>query len=193
MSGFPRPLIGFSAFSGTGKTTLLKRLLPILRNRGLEIAIIKHAHHRFDIDYPGKDSHELRTAGAHQTLIASRRRMALVTEFPQGHPEPELQELLGALDPSTLDLVLVEGFKHGALPKIELHRPTQGKPLLCLHDPWIVAIATDGEIPDAPASLPRLDLNDPHGIARFIQNLMTTMKHGIRDDATDPVRQRQLC
>ncbi|MEJ2692287.1 MAG: molybdopterin-guanine dinucleotide biosynthesis protein B [Candidatus Thiodiazotropha sp.] len=193
MIDYPLPLIGFSAFSGTGKTTLLKRLLPILRQRGLRIAVIKHAHHLFEIDQPGKDSHELRTAGANQTLVASRRRMALVTEFEQGHPEPTLNELLSALDPNGLDLVLVEGFKHTAFPKIELHRPALGKPLLCLRDPQIIAIATDGDIPAAPDALPRLDLNDSDEIVRFIQTHMMTMKGETRSDPTHPEHRRQLC
>lgn len=193
MIDYPLPLIGFSAFSGTGKTTLLKRLLPILRERGLRIAVIKHAHHLFEIDHPGKDSHELRAAGASQTLVASRRRMALVTEFEQGHPEPTLNELLSALDPNGIDLVLVEGFKHAAFPKIELHRPALGKPMLCLRDPQIVAIATDGEIPAAPDALPRLDLNDPDEIARFIQTLMMTMKGETQNDSTRPAHRHQLC
>lgn len=193
MIDYPLPLIGFSAFSGTGKTTLLKRLLPILRERGLRIAVIKHAHHLFEIDHPGKDSHELRAAGASQTLVASRRRMALVTEFEQGHPEPTLNELLSALDPNGIDLVLVEGFKHAAFPKIELHRPALGKPMLCLRDPQIVAIATDGEIPAAPDALPRLDLNDPDEIARFIQTLMMTMKGETQNDSTCPAHRHQLC
>jgi molybdopterin-guanine dinucleotide biosynthesis protein B len=193
MIDYPLPLIGFSAFSGTGKTTLLKRLLPILRQRGLHIAVIKHAHHLFEIDHPGKDSHELRAAGASQTLVASRRRMALVTEFEQGHPEPTLDELLNALDPNGLDLVLVEGFKQAAFPKIELHRPALGKPMLCLRDPQIIAIATDGDIPAAPDTLPRLDLNDPDEIARFIQTHMMTMKGETQNDSTHPANRRQLC
>ncbi|MGD8910350.1 MAG: molybdopterin-guanine dinucleotide biosynthesis protein B [Chromatiales bacterium] len=172
----PLPLIGFSAFSGTGKTTLLKRLLPRLRAQGLRIAVIKHAHHHFDIDHPGKDSHELRKAGATQTLIASRRRVALVTEFDEDQGEPTLDELLRALDPQKLDLVLVEGFKRATFPKIELHRPALGNPLLCLDDPQIIAIATDGEIPAAPENLPRLNMNDPQEIARFIEQRIIHLK-----------------
>ncbi|MET0053125.1 MAG: molybdopterin-guanine dinucleotide biosynthesis protein B [Candidatus Thiodiazotropha sp.] len=165
---FPRPLLGFSAYSGTGKTTLLKQLLPILREQGLRVAVIKHAHHSFDVDQPGKDSHELRMAGASPMLIASRRRMAMIVEFDPRDDEPTLEELLPNLDPHSIDLVLVEGFKQADFAKIELHRPSLGKPLLCTGDPRIIALASDADIPEAPATLPRLDINDPHGIAAFI-------------------------
>ncbi len=193
MIDFPLPLIGFSAYSGTGKTTLLTHLLPLLREQGLRAAVIKHAHHLFDIDHPGKDSHELRRAGAAQMLIASHRRMALVTEYEADHPEPTLEEALRAIDPARLDLVLVEGFKRADFPKIELHRPALGKPLLCLNDPNIIAIASDAEVPGAPASLPRLDLNQPAAIADFIRQQMA--KHSARTlhDPSSPERHRQLC
>jgi molybdopterin-guanine dinucleotide biosynthesis protein B len=189
---YPLPLIGFSAFSGTGKTTLLKRLLPILRAQGLRIAVIKHAHHHFDIDHPGKDSHELRKAGANQMLIASRRRVALVTEFDEDQSEPALDELLAALDPKKLDLVLVEGFKRAPFPKIELHRPALGKPLLCLDDPQIIAIATDGEIAAAPANLPRLNINDPQEIAGYIQQWIV-LKSRTDHDTKHHAQRHQLC
>jgi molybdopterin-guanine dinucleotide biosynthesis protein MobB len=192
MIDYPRTVIGFSAYSGTGKTTLLKQLLPILRRQGLRIAVIKHAHHHFDIDHPGKDSHELRKAGAQRMLVASGRRLALVTEFEPGHPEPTLAELLKDLDPDDLDLVLVEGFKREPFPKIELHRPSRGKPLLCQKDPQIIAIATDGELPHAPEHLPRLDLNDPEEIARFIQSLMVIPKDKSNNDLSQQPTQRQL-
>ncbi|MEJ2454452.1 MAG: molybdopterin-guanine dinucleotide biosynthesis protein B [Candidatus Thiodiazotropha sp.] len=193
MIDFPLPLIGFCAFSGTGKTTLLTRLLPELRQQGLRIAVIKHAHHQFDIDCPGKDSHELRKAGATEILVASRRRMALVTEFESDHPEPTLEELLTALDPARLDLVLVEGFKRAEIPKIELHRPALGKPLLCLQDPMIIAIATDGEIADAPSDLPRLNINDPLEIVSFIQQRIARFKARTDHDPNHPAQRRQLC
>lgn len=162
----PVPLLGFAAFSGTGKTTLLRALLPLLKERGLRVGVIKHAHHTFDIDVPGKDSYELRRAGAAQMLVASRHRWALVTETP-GSQEPRLAELLSYLSADTLDLVLVEGFKAETFPKIELHRPSLGHPLLCHTDPSVIAIATDAPLPDAP-SLPLLDLNDPAGIMAFV-------------------------
>jgi molybdopterin-guanine dinucleotide biosynthesis adapter protein len=194
MIDYPRPLIGFSAYSGTGKTTLLKQLLPILRKQGLRVAVVKHAHHQFDIDYPGKDSHELRMAGANQMLIASSRRMALVSEFDREQAEPSLNELLLALDPDTIDLILVEGFKREAIAKIELHRPALGKPLLCSSDAWIIAIASDAPVADAPETLPRLNLNDPHEIAAFIQRQMVTLK-GKTDHDHPPftAHRRQLC
>ncbi len=175
MIDFPRPLLGFSAYSGTGKTTLLKQLLPILRQHGLQVAVIKHASHNFDVDRPGKDSHELRMAGASPMLIASRRRMALVKEFDPAEEEPTLEQLLPTLDPTNIDLVLIEGFKQADIAKIELHRPSLGKPLLCANDPRIIAVATDAEIPAAPETLPRLDINDPLTIAYFIlQQVITT-------------------
>jgi molybdopterin-guanine dinucleotide biosynthesis adapter protein len=160
----PIPVLGFAAWSGTGKTTLLSRLLPILRQAGLRCALLKHAHHNFDIDHPGKDSYELRKAGASQVLIASRRRWALMVENER-EQDPPLQEMLGRLDPTQADIVLVEGFKHEHLPKIELYRPALGKPLLYPDDPDIIAIASDKPM-EAP--LPRLDLNDPTAIAAFI-------------------------
>lgn len=170
MIDYPVPIIGFCAFSGTGKTTLLKKVLPILRSRGLRITLIKHAHQQFEIDHPNKDSYELRKAGATKTLIASRRRMALVTEFSEEHPEPTLWETLSTLDPKDTDLILVEGFKHEAFPKIELYRPSLGKPLLCLNDPHVIAIASDSPLPAIHGRLPLLNLNDPAEIALFIQS-----------------------
>jgi molybdopterin-guanine dinucleotide biosynthesis protein MobB len=168
MIEYPLPLIGFSAFSGTGKTTLLIQLLPILKAQKLRIGMVKHAHHHFDIDHPGKDSYELRKAGAEQMLIASRRRMALVREYGDDRLEPVLPEVLNALDPSGLDLVLVEGFKDEPFPKIELHRPSMGKPLLYPDDPNIIAIATDAALPEDPARPRLLELNDPEAIATFV-------------------------
>lgn len=168
MINYPIPLIGFCAFSGTGKTTLLKKLLPILKTKGLRIGVVKHAHHQFNIDHKNKDSYELRRAGADQMLVASRRRMALITEFGIGHAEPKLEEVLAALDPDMLDLILVEGFKRDKFPKIELHRPSQGKPLIYLSDPNIIAIATDSSLPDTPGKLPVLDINIPQEVATFI-------------------------
>jgi len=163
-----RPVIGFAAFSGTGKTTLLTRLVPILRERGLRIAMVKHAHHRFDVDQPGKDSYELRKAGAEQMLIASRRRWALMCETPERTDDPKLAELLAHLDTAQVDLVLVEGFKHERFPKIELHRPALGHPLLAAEDDSILAVATDAPLAEPAPAVPRLDLNDPAAIADFI-------------------------
>ena len=162
------PLLGFCAYSGTGKTTLLVQLLPILKQHGLRIGMVKHAHHSFDIDHPGKDSYELRKAGAEQMLIASRQRMAFIIEAHEPQPEPVLEEALALLIPQQLDLVLVEGFKHAAIPKIELHRTVLGKPLFYPHDEQVIAIASDTPLPALPAALTALDINQPAQIAAFI-------------------------
>lgn len=162
------PLLGFAAWSGAGKTTLLTRLLPILRASGLEVALIKHAHHDFDIDHPGKDSYVLRQAGASQVLVASSRRMALMVENPPDREAaPVLSDLVARIDPGRAGLILVEGFKNEAIPKIEIHRPQLGKPLLCTDDPNIVAVATD-----QPEAIPQgtrvLPLDEVRVIAAFI-------------------------
>lgn len=135
-------LLGFSAWSGTGKTTLLKKLIPALRNQGVRLAVIKHAHHQFDVDHPGKDSYELRKSGANQMLIASANRWALMVD-KQEPQEPVLADLVSKLDLANLDLVLVEGFKRETIPKIELHRPSLGRPLIFPEDKNIIAIASD--------------------------------------------------
>ncbi len=160
------PVIGFAAWSGTGKTTLLIRLIPLLRAEGLRLALIKHAHHAFDMDHPGKDSYELRKAGASEVIVASDRRIAHIVEL-ETEQEPRLTSLLQRLDPARVDLVLVEGFRHASFAKIELHRATLGKPLLFPDDPSIVAVASDTPL-TADSLLPRLDLNDPAAITRFI-------------------------
>lgn len=176
------PVLGFAAFSGTGKTTLLIKLLPMLKARGLRIGMIKHAHHSFDIDHPGKDSYELRKAGAEQMLIASRIRWALMVETDPP-TEPRLQDLLPRLDQATLDLILVEGFKHERFPKIELHRPNLGHPLLFPEDDSIIAVACDAPLP-VRTSLPVLDLNDPGQIADFI--LTRFLQRGVQDARQRP-------
>ncbi|MFW5453833.1 molybdopterin-guanine dinucleotide biosynthesis protein B [Thioalkalivibrio sulfidiphilus] len=160
------PVLGFAAFSGTGKTTLLTQLIPMLREQGLRISMVKHAHHDFDVDKPGKDSYELRKAGATQMLIASDRRMALMTEF-EPPADPRLQDLLAQLDPRRADLVLVEGFKHEHFPKIELHRPSLGKPLMFPEDTDIIAVACDAPL-DRDCDRPLLDLNDLGAIRDFV-------------------------
>ncbi len=161
-------ILGFAAYSGTGKTSLLKRLIPLLIDRGLRIGVIKHSHHDFLIDYPGKDSHSLRSAGASPVLIVSPYRRAIITEFkpPQ---DIKLQDQLSLLVTENLDLVLVEGFRHEAFTKIELHRYSLGKPLLYPDDSNIIAIATDQ--PSTKHDLPCLDLNNSATIAEFIFNL----------------------
>lgn len=152
-------LIGLAGWSGAGKTTLLSRLIPVLVTRGLTVSTIKHAHHRFDVDVPGKDSWLHRQAGAAQVLVSSGLRWALMTEL-RGAPEPLLSDLLVQLAP--VDFVIVEGFKCGAHPKIEVHRAANGKPLLFPHDPHIVGIAADV---DVASNLPVLALNDVSAIA----------------------------
>ncbi len=160
------PLLGFVARSGTGKTTLLERLIPRLAARGVRCALIKHSHHSVDLDTPGKDSYRLRAAGARQVLLASCRRWALLTETPD-QPEPTLDTLVAQLDPALCDLVLVEGFKHHPFPKVELHRAALGHPLLYPDDTQVIALASDAPPPPG-LHLPYLDLNDPVAIAEFI-------------------------
>lgn len=157
-------LIGFAGWSGAGKTTLLARLIPALVARGLTVSTIKHAHHNFDIDKPGKDSHTHRLAGASEVLVASATRWALMHEL-RGAPEPDLPELLAHVSP--VDIVLVEGFKRDHHPKIEIHRAEVGKPFLHPDDPHILAIASDTALADAP--LPVLDLDDIEAIADAVQ------------------------
>ena len=164
---FPRPLLGFVAYSGTGKTTLLEKLIPALKRRGLRIGLIKHAHHEFDIDTPGKDSYRLRKAGATQVMVASNKRWAIINENDIEQQEPNLAELLQQLDPQRFDLLLVEGFKHEAYPKIELWRQELEKPLLYPQDENIIAFACDGP-PPQPLTQPWLDINDISAIADFI-------------------------
>ncbi len=163
----PVPMIGFAAYSGTGKTTLLKELIPLLNQQGIRIGMIKHAHHRFDVDTPGKDSYELRKAGAEQMLIASGTRWALMTETPDQQQDPSLEYLISRLDLDKIDLIMVEGFKQEPFAKIELHRPSTGNPLLFPNDPNILALATD-EAKAIDCQLPLLDINSPEKICQFI-------------------------
>ncbi|WP_033084999.1 bifunctional molybdopterin-guanine dinucleotide biosynthesis adaptor protein MobB/molybdopterin molybdotransferase MoeA, partial [Vibrio cholerae] len=157
------PLLGFAAYSGTGKTTLLEALLPKLTATGLRIGLLKHAHHDFDVDKPGKDSYRLRKAGASQMLIASRNRHALMTETPDA--EAEFDYLLTRFDAEKLDVILVEGCKNIAFPKIELHRAEVGKPWLYPHDKNIIAIAADETV---ATDLPQMHINDLDAIADFV-------------------------
>jgi molybdopterin-guanine dinucleotide biosynthesis protein MobB len=175
---YPIPVIGFSAFSGTGKTTLLKRVLPLLRAEQLRFGVIKHAHHSFDIDHPGKDSYELRHAGAEKMLVISRQRMALINEFrDQKTTEPTLQDALSEMHSDDLDLILVEGYKAAHFPKIELHRPELGKPLMYPDDPDIIAIASNVSaaelgMDEKTAAIPFLRLDQPGDIAEFIMQFI---------------------
>ncbi|EGQ8083960.1 TPA: bifunctional molybdopterin-guanine dinucleotide biosynthesis adaptor protein MobB/molybdopterin molybdotransferase MoeA [Vibrio parahaemolyticus] len=158
------PILGFAAYSGTGKTTLLEALLPKLTEAGLRIGMLKHAHHNFDVDKPGKDSYRLRKAGASQMLIASRNRFALMTETPEA--EADFEYLLTRFDEDKLDVVLVEGCKNIAFPKIELHREEVGKPWLYPHDDNIIAIASDSA--ELDSELPQMNINDLDAIAQFV-------------------------
>src|SRR4051794_27597504 len=155
-------VIGLAGWSGAGKTTLLRRLIPVLVGRDLRVSTLKHAHHGFDVDTPGKDSWEHRQAGATEVLVSSANRWALMHEL-RGAEEPALDKLLARLSP--VDLVLVEGFKRGGHRKIEVHRAANGKNLLHPDDPSIVAIASD-----APATgrLPHVHLDDIEGIAAVV-------------------------
>jgi molybdopterin-guanine dinucleotide biosynthesis protein B len=155
-------IIGIAGWSGAGKTTLLTRVIPRLTARGLRVSTIKHAHHAFDIDQPGKDSHTHRVAGATEVLISSANRFALMHEL-RGAPEMALRALLEKLSP--VDLVLVEGFKREAHPKLEVYRAVVGKPLLAPDDPNIVAIASDGPI---AARVPVVSLDDIDGVAELL-------------------------
>jgi molybdopterin-guanine dinucleotide biosynthesis protein B len=152
-------VIGIAGWSGAGKTTLLTRVIPYLAARGLSVSTIKHAHHAFDIDQPGKDSHTHRMAGATEVLISSANRYALMHEL-RGAPELSLGALLEKLSP--VDLVLVEGFKREAHPKLEVYRASVGKPLLAPDDPHIVAIASDGPV---AARRPVISLDDVEAVA----------------------------
>ena len=158
----PVRVIGLAGWSGAGKTTLLRRLIPFLVRDGLRVSTLKHAHHSFDVDQPGKDSWEHRQAGATEVLVASASRWALMHEL-RGNPEPPLPELLTRLSP--VDLVLVEGFKRGAHRKLEVHRAANGKAFLHPDDPAIVAVATDAP---APVPLPRVHLDDIPGVAALV-------------------------
>ena len=155
-------VFGFAGFSGSGKTTLIEQLIPRFTARGLRVSLIKHAHHTFDVDQPGKDSHRHRQAGATEVLVTSSRRWVLMHEL-RGRDEPTLTELRETMSPC--DLLLVEGFKREAIPKLEVWRAITGEPMLHPHDPGVVAVASDQAI---ETTLPVLDLNDPDKIAAFV-------------------------
>lgn len=159
-------VMGFAGWSGSGKTTLVEQVIGVLSARGLVVSLVKHAHHSFDIDHAGKDSWRHRQAGCSEVMVSSAQRWSLTREL-RGAPEATLDELLAHLGPC--DLVLVEGFKSVHIPKIEIHRPAHGRPLLYPDNPAVVAVATDAA-PDALPGLPlpRLDLNDPAAVADFI-------------------------
>jgi molybdopterin-guanine dinucleotide biosynthesis adapter protein len=160
-------VVGFAGYSGSGKTTLVEQLIPALKLRGLRVSVVKHAHHSFDVDHPGKDSFRHREAGAFEIVIASNRRLALIREFEQ-EARLSVHQLIAELYDG-VDWVLVEGFKESNLLKVEVWRPASGQPARYLDDAFIVAIATDG-----PQQLPHetlrpvLDLNDPDGVAQWL-------------------------
>ena len=166
MINYPIPLLGIVAYSGTSKTTLLERLIPCLKAKGVRIAAVKHSHHDFEIDKQGKDSDRLRKSGASQVLLASQYRTALIIE-EDGKTEPDLQQQLNRLDINSIDLVLVEGFRHFELPKLEVHRPSLQKPMLCTDDKNIIALACD-EQPKVEIDIPTLPLNDEQYICDYI-------------------------
>jgi len=157
-------IIGLAGWSGSGKTTLVTNVIPVLVKRGLKVATVKHAHHEFDTDQPGKDSWMHRQAGASEVAIVSSRRWAIVHELG-GEPEPPLGDVLAKLSP--VDLVIVEGFKRHRHPKLEVYRAAVGKPLLHPDDDCIVAIATDAPLPEA--QVPVLMLGDVESIATMLQ------------------------
>ncbi len=160
-------VFGLAGYSGSGKTTLLEELIPRLNAAGLSVSLIKHAHHRFDIDQPGKDSYRLREAGCSEVLLISEQRWVLMHEL-RGKPEPSLEEQIARF--SECDLVLIEGFKDTAIPKLEVYRPSVGKPLIAGSGvETIVAVATDEPgVVSKLTALPVLDLNDRDAVADFI-------------------------
>ena len=160
-------IFGVTGWSGSGKTTLVVRLIPALRRRGVAVSTVKHAHHGFEVDRPGKDSYEHRRAGAHEVMVTSAERWALMGEL-HGAPEPSVDELVARMSP--VDLLLIEGFKREPHDKLEVFRARGRRPPLCREDPRIVAIASDRPDGEALAGipLPRLDLDDADAIADFI-------------------------
>lgn len=162
MNTFATKVFGIAGFSGSGKTTLIEQLIPRLTARGLKVSVIKHAHHGFDIDRPGKDSYRHREAGASEVMLTGAQRWALLHEL-RDEPEPTLDEYLAHFSPC--DLVLVEGFKNEPVPKLEVYRPANGKPPLWPENPNVVAVATDEPI---TTHLPVLDLNDFDAITAFV-------------------------
>jgi len=160
-------VVGFAGYSGSGKTTLVERLIPALKMRGLRVSVVKHAHHKFDIDHPGKDTFRHREAGAFEVVVGSAKRMALIREFEQP-AQLKVHQLIAELW-NGIDWVLVEGFKDSDLLKVEVWRAVAGQPARYPHDDFIVAIATDSpsDLPEATVR-PVLDLNDPDAIAQWL-------------------------
>ena len=159
-------VFGFAGWSGSGKTTLIEKLIPRFVASGLKVSLIKHAHHTFDVDHPGKDSHRHRMAGCTEVMVTSSRRWVLMHEL-RGGREPSFDDQISRISPC--DLLLVEGFKFAPIPKLEVWRAETGEPLLHPNDPHIVALASDAKV---ETRLPLLDLNDVEGIAQFILKKM---------------------
>jgi len=157
-------VFGFAGYSGAGKTTLIEALIPRFTARGLDVSLIKHTHHDFDVDRPGKDSYRHRAAGASEVMLVCDTRWAIMHEL-RGRPEPGFEEQLARLSPC--DLVLVEGFKYTPIPKLEVHRPANGKPYIWTENPDVIAVASDVAL-DLPQHLKQLDINDRDAIAAFI-------------------------
>lgn len=166
------PAIGFVGSSGSGKTTLISHILPLLTARGLRVGVMKHAHHGFDLDRPGKDSYIARAAGATQVLVASGRRWALLTDHARHLPEPAFHELRHRFLPAEVDLILCEGFATESYPKIEVYRPDQGQPPRCWpSDRDVMAVASDVQLAVEPPCC-WLDLNDSAAIASFVYHTL---------------------
>ena len=166
------PVVGFVAPSGTGKTTLIRQLVPLLRQRGRSVGYLKHSHHRVEVDRPGKDSYEIREAGASQVLLATGERWIMQSAQLQPGQDPELAAMLALFDPRLVDLILVEGFKCSAYPKLEVHRAALGKPCLYPGDSSIRALISDAP-PPAGAHPPLLRLGDPGAIADYLLSLLS--------------------
>lgn len=167
-------IIGIAGYSGSGKTTLIEKVIPLLVKAGLRVSLIKHAHHEFDLDHPGKDSHRHRMAGATEVLITSSNRWAMMHEL-RGAAEPSLEEQLKHFAPC--DVVIVEGWKHYAMPKIEVHRKLSEKPLLFPEDASVIAVASDESLATA---LPQFDLDDAEAVTTFIIKYLDLRKAAMR-------------
>jgi molybdopterin-guanine dinucleotide biosynthesis protein MobB len=165
LNTFPIPLLGLAAYSGTGKTTLLEKLIPLLCEQGLNIALVKHSHHNIELDKPGKDSYRLRKAGTCQLLLAGTDRAIIFHEYGQKE-DKQLIDQLRLLNTEALDLVLVEGYRDESFNKVELHRVALNKPFLFSHDSGIIALACDEH--QASCSLPQLDINNPVEVMSFV-------------------------
>ena len=165
--------IGFAGYSGSGKTTLIEKVIPLLVKEGFRVSLIKHAHHEFDLDHPGKDSHRHRMAGATEVLITSSNRWAMMHEL-RGATEPTLEEQLKHFAPC--DVVIVEGWKHHAMPKIEVHRKLSEKPLLFPEDASVIAVASDESL---ATDLPQFDLDDAAAVTKFMIKYLGLRKAAI--------------